>query len=171
MSKNQPRGPWASAMIDVGAVNPRIPSQASWRQLASMAGLATKTVIDAANGDATATPDTIRAIARALKVDVETVSSWISDERIVSSRYTPPAEAALLTDRQRKALTELIRSMVTDEQRAGEEHEQRSAPTTPAGSDPAKPNYGLAARRGVSDLPDTSRVGEESQDPGGFESA
>lgn len=64
-----------------------------------------------------------------------------------------------------------LRSIGYLPEEAGEEHDQRSAPTTPAGSAPAKPDYGLAARRGVSDLPDTSHVGEESQDPGGFESA
>lgn len=171
MSKNQPNGPWASAMIDVGAVNPRIPSQPSWRQLASMAGLATKTVIDAANGDVTATPDTLRAIAYALNVDVETVSAWISQERIVSSRYTPPAEAALLTDRQRKALTELIRSMVTDEQRAGEDRADSPAPTKAAGELPAQDDYGLAYNRGTPEHQPDTITGEESQDPGGFEGA
>lgn len=53
----------------------------------------------------------------------------------------------------------------------GEEHDERSAPTKPAGRAPAKDDVDLAARRGVSDLPDTSQVGEHSQDPGGFEPA
>ena len=91
--------------------------------------------------------------------------------RAVSTRYAPPAEADLLTDRQRKALTELIRSMVTDEQRAGEDRADSPAPTKAAGELPAQDDYGLAYNRGTPEhQPDTTK-GEENQDPGGFEGA
>lgn len=172
MSTIEPQEPWASAMIAVGAVDPRREGVASWNRLGEIADVHTSTITGFIAGDRKPSTKTIQKIASALRLPTEVVSGWIRDSRPVRSVYTPPAEAALLTDRQRKALTELIRSMVTEEQRAGEEHDQRSAPTKPAGRAPAKDEVDLAARGGVSAYPDTSSVGEGSQDHGDpFESA
>lgn len=166
MSINEPQEPWASAMIAVGATDPRRDSVASWNRLGELAGVHTSTITGFISGTRTPSAATVQKIARALHLPPETVSGWIDGDRIVSDRYIPPVEASLLNDRQRKAVNELIRSIVTDTSRAGEEHEQRSAPTKPAGRAPAKDDYGLAARGGVSAYPDTSTLEEGSQDHG-----
>lgn len=114
MSREEPWEPWASAMLAVGATNPRLPDRPSWRQLAIRAKTTTQTVINAARGEVDTEIEIIRQIANALQVSPETVSEWMGRARAVSTRYAPPAEADLLTERQRAALTELIRSMVTD---------------------------------------------------------
>ena len=137
MSREEPWELWASAMLAVGATNPRLPDRPSWRQLANRAGITTQTVINAARGEVDTEIDVIRQIAKALRVSPETVSEWVGRSRAVSTRYAPPAEADLLTERQRKALTELIRSMVTDEQRAGEDRADSPAPMSDAGATPA----------------------------------
>ena len=137
MSTIEPQEPWASAMIAVGAVDPRREGVASWNRLGEIADVHTSTITGFIAGERTPSTKTIRKIATALRLPTEVVSGWIRDTRPVRSVYQPPAEADMLTDRQRKALTELIRSMVTDEQRAGEGRADRPAPMSDAGGTPA----------------------------------
>ena len=77
MSREEPWEPWASAMLAVGAANPRLPDRPSWRQLANRAGITTQTVINAARGEVDTEIDVIRQIAKALRVPPETVSEWV----------------------------------------------------------------------------------------------
>lgn len=110
--------------------------------------------------------------------------------------WTPPSEANRLDLRQRRALDELIRSMVASEtlgeDQEHDDQEHDDDPHPPAGGlveDPAQPDgitatdsrswkrdeYGLAAMTGTSDLDRLDREaaerGEGSQDPGGDEPA
>ena len=145
MSTIEPQEPWASAMIAVGTVDPRREGVASWNRLGEIADVHTSTITGFIAGDRTPSTKTIRKIATALRLPTEVVSGWIRDTRPVRSVYQPPAEADMLTDRQRKALTELIRSMVTDEQVA--ESARRMDEALAAGLPPELLQIMLAARR------------------------
>ncbi len=158
MSSVEPFGPWVEAMENVGAVDPRN-GRVSWNQLASKAGITTSALTRLATGKTTAKPSTVRAVAEALRVRPEVVSSWISAGREVRGPYVPPDEAHLLTDRQRDALTELIRSMVADEQKAGEGHADRPAPMNQAGPSPA----GTRTRDHLLDQLDEMEVVDETE--------
>jgi hypothetical protein len=72
-------------------------------------------------------PETVAAVAKALRVDVRTVTAWAGGTRTVAEPYRPPAEADLLTPKQRKAVDMIIRAM-TDR-----EESTHGAPTTRAG--------------------------------------
>ncbi|WP_043497274.1 helix-turn-helix domain-containing protein [Georgenia sp. SUBG003] len=82
-------------------------------RLAEAAGLHTTTVsrIIFGVGSRTPSPANVQAIADALGVDVVKVSGWVNQARTVREPYRVPDEVHLLTDRQQKAVTELIRSM------------------------------------------------------------
>lgn len=58
-----------------------------------------------------ASPSTVERVAAALKMDVRVVSEWAKQRRESAEPYSPPKEAALLTNRHRAALDELIRAM------------------------------------------------------------
>jgi transcriptional regulator with XRE-family HTH domain len=103
--------PWANAMVEAGAVDPRNPERASMSQLAKMAGVHTTTIAGLVFGDRETELQVIEQVARALKVGVETVSEWAGKPRTVEAPYTPPKEADLLNQRQRQALDELIKSI------------------------------------------------------------
>lgn len=137
MSTIEPEGPWAEAMTRAKATDPRN-GRPSWNRLAELAGLSTSTVTAMVSGSRRTSATTVIKIADALNVPAEHVSAWLSQARPVRTRYVPPPEADQLTDRQRRALTDLIRSFVADDDvRAGEDREERSAPMTPAGESPA----------------------------------
>lgn len=82
-----------------------------------------------------------------------------------------------LSPRSRRAAVEVLRALVEAEQKAGGEHDQRSAPRTPAGTPPANnvtpltpPDQGehvdvtgMAARPGEPDQAGRDTAGEESQ--------
>lgn len=131
VSRNETQEPWASAMIAAGAVDTRRRADVpSWTRLGEMAGVHTTTLTKMVAGKSKPTVETVEKIATALKVEPEVVSGWLGFEMPVRTPYEPPSEGALLTDRQRDALSEVIRSIAV-EQRAGEGHEQRSAPMKP----------------------------------------
>ncbi|WP_343993080.1 hypothetical protein [Terrabacter terrae] len=73
-------------------------------------------------------PETVAAVAEALRLDVRTVSDWAGAARSVIEPYRPPAEADLLTLKQRRAVDQIIRAM-TDR----EESTDDTAPNTKAG--------------------------------------
>ena len=81
MSTIEPQEPWASAMIAVGAVDPRREGVASWNRLGEIADVHTSTITGFIAGDRTPSTKTIRKIATALSLPTEVVSGWIRDTR------------------------------------------------------------------------------------------
>lgn len=68
---------------------------------------------------------TVVALTRALGDDV---AEWLGAER--AAAWDPPAESSLLTDRQRKAVEEIIRAMTERREDVG--NDDRSAATSQA---------------------------------------
>lgn len=101
--------PWATAMRKAGAVDPRNDNP-SMSALAKMADLHTSTVASLIFRERETEPAVIERVASALGIDVREVSTWAGVARSVSDPYVAPPEANLLTARQRKALTEMIRA-------------------------------------------------------------
>lgn len=114
-----PTGPWVEPMIRAKATNPRngLPS---WTRLGELAGLSTTTVTAMISGSRKTSTKTIRKIADFLGEDTQTVSEWLELTRLVREKYDAPPEADLLTERQRKALTNLIRAIVADDKEEGQ---------------------------------------------------
>lgn len=125
MSK-EPDGPWAAAMMRVKATDPRN-GRPSWNRLAELAGVSTSTITLMAGGKRRTSLDTVRKVAEALRVAPEDVLEWIGRGQQVRP-YEVPAEVDLLTERQQKALTELIRAIAADT--AGGEHGGDTAATS-----------------------------------------
>lgn len=71
---------------------------------------------------------TVVALTRALGDDV---AEWLGEER--AAAWDPPAESSLLTDRQRKAVEEIIRAMTERREDVG----QHAASINQAGVSPA----------------------------------
>jgi hypothetical protein len=113
-----PTGPWVEPMIRAKATDPRngLPS---WNQLGILAGLSTSTVTAMVSGSRKTSSRSIQAVAKVLREDPKTVSEWLELQRPVHRSYQPPPEADLLTERQQKALTSLIRAIVSDDPKAG----------------------------------------------------
>lgn len=63
MSTIKPQEPWASAMIAVGAADPRREGVASWNRLGEIADVHTSTITGFIAGDRTPSTRTIRKIA------------------------------------------------------------------------------------------------------------
>lgn len=82
------------------------------RQLAERADVSVEAVRRMIFGLAAPEPLTVNRVAGALQRDVREVAAWVGQVRTERQSWTPPAEADLLNDRQRKALDNLIRSMV-----------------------------------------------------------
>jgi hypothetical protein len=70
---------------------------------------------------------TVRKVAEALRVSPAEVAKWLGREQDVRP-YDVPAEVDLLTERQQKALTELIRAIAADT--TGGEHGGDTAATS-----------------------------------------
>lgn len=100
--------PWADAMVKAGAVSPQ--GRPSITRLAGMAGVAVETARRLIQGKGS-TDATIGKVAEALNMDVREVSGWAGRHRPVLDPYIVPGEAHLMTERQRAAITELIRAM------------------------------------------------------------
>lgn len=162
---------WEEALEKVGLVDPRN-GRPSFNQLAIRAGMAPSTVTAIVNGRSKPSPATIQKIADALRLDVRIVGEWVGQARTERAPYTPPAEADLLTHRQRRAVDEMIRAIVAD--REGTDEPEAGTPVPdPAqrdGATSSRADWGLAASKGRSRLEamdaDAARAGEESQDPG-----
>lgn len=115
-----PTGPWVEPMKRARATDPRngLPS---WTRLGELAGLSTSTITSMISGRRKTSTATIEKVAGVLRVEPSEVRGWLALARREQSPYRPPPEADLLTDRQRKALTDLIRSIVADDGKAGSE--------------------------------------------------
>lgn len=104
---------WDEALVAADLVDPRN-GKPSLNQLAKRANLPASTVTAMVSGRRAPKAATIQKIADALGVDVRIVSSWVGQERTERDPYAPPAEADLLTDRQRRAVDEIIRAIVAE---------------------------------------------------------
>lgn len=96
--------PWREAMEKAGAY--------SLRDLAGRAGIGTSTVSDLIYGRKSSSEPTMQATADSLRLPVTTIREWAAAARGEAGPYQPPAVANRLTERQRRALDELIRSIV-----------------------------------------------------------
>lgn len=97
--------PWRGAMENAGTY--------SLRDLATRAGVGTTTVSDLIYGRKRTSERTLQAVAKVLRQPITTTREWAAQARGEIGPWTPPAAAAQLSDRQRKALDELIRAIVT----------------------------------------------------------
>lgn len=121
--------PWATRLIQRDFTDRRSTrsKRASLGALADKIGVNTTTISEAISGKRRPTVETVKALVRELGPDV---AEWLGVP--IREPYEPPPEADLLTLRQRKAITELIRSFVTLEQEGGGGHAERPAPTSRA---------------------------------------
>ena len=185
---------WDLALIRAGFVDPRNAEKPSYNQLAHAVGVPQSTVSAIVSGRSRKPkPENVQKIADALGLDVRIVAGWVGQERTERTRYTPPAEADLLTDRQRRAVDEIIRAIAAE--RAGSRDEPEGlqvlrgavpdrddladptlrdgATSTRAGwahAEPPQDDYGRAADDSGPSLLEAdnaraARRGEESQDP------
>lgn len=109
----------------------------SIRRLAERAGLSHTAVNDVVHGDAkNPAHETLAGIATALELPLADVYDLAGRPQAAAAHWAPPAEANLLTDRQRRAIEDLIRSIVltSAEERDGS---GSAAPMNQAGGDPA----------------------------------
>ncbi|UEJ83949.1 helix-turn-helix transcriptional regulator [Brachybacterium halotolerans subsp. kimchii] len=134
---------WDEALTAANLVDPRN-GRPSFNQLAKRAGMPQSTISAIVQGTSNPKPTTISKIAKALGVDVLLVSSWVGEPRTERAPYTPPAEADLLNDRQRRAVDEIIRAIVAE--RASERDERN------------RMAHGAISDRAVEDGPTTSRL-------------
>lgn len=138
--------PWAARMAARGFTRTR-GRGASVSALARAAGLSISTVSRAMDGEGQPSAETVDALTRILGPDV---ADWLGVPR--TKEWAPPASAVFLTDRQRRAVEELINAMT-----------EQSAATPPAPT-AAVELVGRAARRGAPAFADRDDACEESQD-------
>ena len=106
---------WDEALVRAGFVDPRNEAKPSYNQLAQAVGVPQSTISAIVSGRSRRPkPANVQKIADALGVDVRVVSEWVGQERTERAPYAPPAEADLLTDRQRRAVDEIIRAIVAE---------------------------------------------------------
>jgi len=166
--------PWAKAMRDARVVNPQAgrPDDPSLNQLSKVSGVGPTTISKLIRGVGTPHPDTLRKLALALETTPAQIAEWAKLGRSVSEPYVPPARADWLTPRQRKAVTELILSIVAVTAAAHDDNVRTLHPAKqPQGVDD---NLGQAARRapgfaGERIAAEFAELGEGSQDPGSDE--
>lgn len=117
MAKRKIPEPWYSAMERANLVS-AISGEPAVDPLAHKAGVAPSTIHNILDGRVTpgrVRAGTISAIADALGVKPATVQKWIGGrEWGASAEWNLPAEAFLLTLRERKAVEELIRCLATN---------------------------------------------------------
>ena len=97
-------------MLAAGAVDPRNGTP-SMNALAKMSNTHTSTITAMVFSDKKTDQAVVDRVAAALNKDVRTVSQWAGRSRTIREPYVPPIEADMLTVRQRRAVSELIRSM------------------------------------------------------------
>lgn len=121
VSSNEVPEPWASRMVERGFTDPRYnDDRPSLSALRDASGVHVSTISNAIRGKRTPSAGTISALVAVLGDDV---AGWLGS--VAVSPWTPPAEASLLTDRQRKAVEEIIRAMTEHRQEVG--NDARSA--------------------------------------------
>lgn len=114
----EPEGPWVAAMVRAKATDPRN-GRPSWNRLAELAGVSTSTITLMVEGRRKTSLETVRKVADALRVSPSEVGKWLGREQDVRP-WDVPAEVELLTERQQKALTELIRAIAAADTTGGE---------------------------------------------------
>lgn len=153
---------WAKRLVERGYVDRRGTSGApSLSALADACGTSTTTISNAISGRRETSVEVVDALVRTLGPDV---ADWLNVRR--PREWSPPANASLLTDRQRKAVEELINAM-TERQ---ENDRGNTAAKDRAGGSPAPvPDDGkrpltddeLAARR-KRDSEEAARAAEKA---------
>jgi transcriptional regulator with XRE-family HTH domain len=122
-----------------------------------MAGISTSTLTAMVAGRRRSSAETIRKVAEALRVLPEVVSSWLEHDEKVREPYVPPAESAYMSDRQRKAVTELIRAFTAEvpasDVVSGREGDDLGVDETRPGSSPAPSALGDYRDATVHQLP------------------
>jgi transcriptional regulator with XRE-family HTH domain len=110
VSKRKVPEPWATAMIEVGAV---FRGRPSWREVARRTGIDAGTIIKIVDGT-TVNPKapSIAKLASALQRSPEEISAWIGQNRVVRGPWEPPAESSRMDERMRAAFAELIKATV-----------------------------------------------------------
>lgn len=87
--------------------------------LAHKAGVGVETVRKLVYGASGSSSATIAAVAQALHRDVRTVARWAAEQRAVAEPFELPAEADLLTDKERRAIVQLVRAITADRKAGG----------------------------------------------------
>ncbi|QWS68282.1 Cro protein [Gordonia phage VanLee] len=117
MATRQIPEPWYSA-LERANLTSAISGEPAIDPLAQKAGLAPSTVHNILDGRVAphrVRPATISALAEALNVKPATVQKWIGGrEWGDSSEWVPPAEARLLTLRERKVVEQMIRCLAAN---------------------------------------------------------
>lgn len=143
----------------------------SANHLAEITGIPGMTINRMVYGSTRTSPEILRRVAQALRVDdavIYGLAGWPQE----TQPWEPPAEAEAMTERQRKAVTDMIRAFVqpglaeapkrAQEDKGGTVHQLRPA-------DEGQEHHGLAAwRRDEGDQPTyqdhLDGLGEEPQD-------
>lgn len=162
MSTEEPWEPWAQAMRTAEIGDPRN-GRPSWTQLARRAKVSTSTVTNAVNGKRKAAPETIQALARALRVKPEVVSGWLGVPT-VGGPYVPPDEASLLAAHEREAIDQLIRAIARGRE---DVKDDGRPPMTTAGDDPAPPRRVSSTSRVRGEAAGRSQAAPTPQQPQG----
>lgn len=97
-------------MRDARAVDPRTGAP-SITSLAGLSRVAVETVRKLVYGIGAPRTETVERVAEALRLDIRVVSEWAGQHRAVAAPFTLPSEAALLDERERDVITELVRVM------------------------------------------------------------
>lgn len=139
-------------MREARAVDPRTGAP-SITNLAGLSGVAVETVRKLVYGIGTPRTDTVERVAHALGLDIRIVSDWSGQHRAVAAPFTLPTEAALLDERERDVITELVRVMTAGRRST---HAQQQEPIEDSGSTTSSSTRGQGRRRGT---PMTDRTG------------
>lgn len=143
---------------------------ASLRRLSELAGLAHTGATRVVHGDTLPNPETVTALASALRVPESTIYKLTHGKDITTREWAPPAEVQRLSKREQDALTEMIRAMAASHEREDVTGNDNPAPITQAEDTSANPeDYDLAAHPNMPLARDTfdeqhQNAGEESQD-------
>lgn len=129
-------------MENVGAVSPQT-GRASLNRLSEKAGVHTTTISNLIRGR-TRVPDldTISRIATALRLPPRTVAGWLDVVWGENPPYEPPAESALLDQRERDLIDEMIRVIARLKSPRGNEPSQ-----SPNLLDASKPTRSLPSKK------------------------
>lgn len=108
--------PWDAMYVAVGAVNRDArrsgPREASFGAMSELSRVSVTALGNMAYGVSKSLPSTIRKVAEALQVEPKVLTELMGRAAMAKEPYVPPREADQLNPRQRKAMDDLIRSIV-----------------------------------------------------------